>query len=173
MVRLNIARETNKVAFEHLREAIRRNDALVYGEPPGMPMPVRHPYAALQLEQGNVEEALGTYADDLGYTDRVARASQHPNNVFSLHGYYECLTRLGRTGRGKDRIATAQDGVSGGGCRDQIVLLLPPEYARRAGEWSCEWRQEERLLCVRTTKGMVKEEADQEGTQDWVYCYAS
>ena len=107
-------------AFDHLREAIRRNDALVYGEPPGdyspsfclqkpfadaalagMPMPVRHPYAALQLEQGDVEEALKTYADDLGYTDRIARASQHPNNVFSLHGYYECLTRLGRTEEAK------------------------------------------------------------------------
>lgn len=26
----------------------------------------------------------------------LARACQHPGNVWSLHGYHECLTRLGK-----------------------------------------------------------------------------
>ena len=28
--------------------------------------------------------------------DTVPRACQHPNNVWALHGYHECLQRLGR-----------------------------------------------------------------------------
>jgi hypothetical protein len=59
--------------------------------------PTRHAYGALLLEQGNVEQALGTYAADLGLDATLPRACQHPNNVWSLHGYHECLTRLGRT----------------------------------------------------------------------------
>jgi tetratricopeptide (TPR) repeat protein len=83
-------------AFEHLRLSIERYDNLVYGEPWSWMQPVRHAYAALQLERGNVEEALKTYAADLGYDTSLARACQHPNNVWGLHGYHECLTRLGR-----------------------------------------------------------------------------
>ena len=64
-------------------------------------MPVRHAYAALQLEQGNVDEALKTYADDLGFTDTLARAHQHPNNVWALHGYHECMTKLGKEDQAK------------------------------------------------------------------------
>jgi len=37
------------------------------------------------------------YAADLGLDATLARARQHPNNVWSLHGYHECLLRLGRT----------------------------------------------------------------------------
>jgi len=36
------------------------------------------------------------YAADLGLDDTLRRCCQHPNNVWSLHGYHECLTRLGR-----------------------------------------------------------------------------
>ncbi len=28
--------------------------------------------------------------------DTLGRPRQHPNNVWSLHGYHECLGRLGR-----------------------------------------------------------------------------
>ena len=31
------------------------------------------------------------------WTRRLSRPCQHPNNVWSLHGYHECLQRLGRT----------------------------------------------------------------------------
>ncbi|ORX38875.1 TPR domain protein [Kockovaella imperatae] len=84
-----------QAAFEHLREAMKRYDGLVYGEPWSWMMPVRHAYAALQLQQGHIEEALKTYEDDLGYSSTLALAHQHPNNVWALHGYHECVTRLG------------------------------------------------------------------------------
>lgn len=58
--------------------------------------PPRHAYAALQLEQGHVEEAARAYAEDLGFLTTLPRATRHPNNVWALHGYHECLTRLGR-----------------------------------------------------------------------------
>lgn len=59
-------------------------------------LPTRHAYAALMLEQGHVEEAAAAYAQDLGLDDALTRAHQHPNNVWALHGYHECLVRLGR-----------------------------------------------------------------------------
>lgn len=63
----------------------------------GWMQPSRHAYAALLLEQGRVEDAAKAYAADLGFDDTLPRARQHPNNVWALHGYHECLTRLGRT----------------------------------------------------------------------------
>ena len=57
--------------------------------------PVRHAYGALLLEQGHVKEALKAYRADLGIDGTLPRALQHPSNVWALHGYYECLTRLG------------------------------------------------------------------------------
>ena len=61
--------------------------------------PTRHAYGALLLEQGRVEEAEAVYRADLGLDDTLARACQHPGNVWSLHGYHECLTRLGKPSR--------------------------------------------------------------------------
>jgi tetratricopeptide (TPR) repeat protein len=83
-------------AFALLREAISRDDNLPYDEPWGWMQPTRHAYGALLLEQGRVEEAEAVYLADLGLDDTLARANQHPNNVWSLHGYHECLTRLGK-----------------------------------------------------------------------------
>jgi hypothetical protein len=42
------------------------------------------------------EAAIAVYAADLGQDSTLPRACQHPNNVWSLHGYHECLGRLGR-----------------------------------------------------------------------------
>ena len=38
----------------------------------------------------------GGYAADLGLDPTLSRPCQHPGNVWSLHGYHECLQRLGR-----------------------------------------------------------------------------
>ncbi|OBB73816.1 tetratricopeptide repeat protein [Mycolicibacterium monacense] len=84
-------------AFEHLRRAIERDDSLPYDEPWGWMQPTRHAYGALLIEQGRVEDAATVYAADLGLDPQLARSSQHPGNVWSLHGYHECLQRLGRT----------------------------------------------------------------------------
>jgi len=83
-------------AFAHLRESIRLDDGLAYDEPWGWMQPTRHAYGALLLEQGHVEEAEAVYRADLGLDDSLARAYQHPENVWSLHGYHECLVRLGK-----------------------------------------------------------------------------
>jgi tetratricopeptide (TPR) repeat protein len=84
-------------AFAHLRKAIELDDSLPYDEPWGWMSPTRHAYGALLLEQGHVEEAAQVYAADLGLDPTLARPCQHPGNVWSLHGYHECLQRLGRT----------------------------------------------------------------------------
>ncbi|MCV7175537.1 tetratricopeptide repeat protein [Mycolicibacterium sphagni] len=84
-------------AFGHLRRAIALDDSLPYDEPWGWMQPTRHAYGALLLEQGRVEEAAGVYAADLGLDPTLSRPCQHPGNVWSLHGYHECLQRLGRT----------------------------------------------------------------------------
>lgn len=84
-------------AFAHLRHAIELDDALPYDEPWGWMQPTRHAYGALLLEQGRVEEAAQVYAADLGLDPTLSRPCWHPNNVWSLHGYHECLQRLGRS----------------------------------------------------------------------------
>jgi tetratricopeptide (TPR) repeat protein len=83
-------------AFEFLRRAIELDDGLAYDEPWAWMQPARHAYGALLLEQGLVAEAEAVYRADLGLDDTLARACQHPGNVWSLHGYHECLLRLGK-----------------------------------------------------------------------------
>jgi tetratricopeptide (TPR) repeat protein len=83
-------------AFANLRLAIERDDALPYDEPWGWMQPARHAYGALLLEQGHLEEAAAAYAADLGFDATLSRSCQHPGNVWSLHGYHECLQKLGR-----------------------------------------------------------------------------
>jgi tetratricopeptide (TPR) repeat protein len=82
-------------AFEQLRQAVSLSDSLPYDEPWGWMQPVRHALGALLLEQGRVQEAAQVYRADLGLDGTLSRASQHPDNVWSLHGYVECLHRLG------------------------------------------------------------------------------
>jgi tetratricopeptide (TPR) repeat protein len=83
-------------AFEHLRKSIELDDNLPYDEPWGWMQPTRHAYGALLLEQGRVAEAEAVYRADLGLDDTLPRACQHPGNVWSLHGYHECLVALGK-----------------------------------------------------------------------------
>ena len=83
-------------AFDHLRRSVMLDDNLPYDEPWGWMQPVRHALGALLLEQNRVEDAAAVYRADLGLDSTLPRACQHPDNVWSLHGYYECLHRLGR-----------------------------------------------------------------------------
>lgn len=82
--------------FTALRRAIELDDTLPYDEPWGWMQPTRHAYGALLLEQGRIEEAERVYRADLGLDPTVPRSQHHPNNVWALHGYHECLTRLGK-----------------------------------------------------------------------------
>ena len=74
-------------AFEHLREAVRRDDALNYDEPWGWMQPARHALGALLLEQKEYAEAEDAYREDL---------RRHPNNPWALHGLAESLDKQGK-----------------------------------------------------------------------------
>jgi tetratricopeptide (TPR) repeat protein len=84
------------IAFGHLRRAVQLDDGLPYDEPWGWMQPARHAYGALLLEQDRVTEAEAVYRADLGVDGTLARACQHPGNLWSLHGYHECLVRQGK-----------------------------------------------------------------------------
>jgi tetratricopeptide (TPR) repeat protein len=85
-----------EMSFKRLQDAVAFEDELPFAEPWGWMLPARHAYAALSLEQGYVERAAIAYAEDLGLHITPKRAHQHPNNIWALHGYHECLLRLQR-----------------------------------------------------------------------------
>lgn len=93
---LEYRRGNYKVSFASLRQAVHEEDNLHYSEP-GWMLPSRHAYAALLLEQDHVAEAAEVYAEDLALSCKLIGPHRHPNNVWALHGYHECMTRLGRT----------------------------------------------------------------------------
>ena len=93
---LDYRRGDIEAGFAHLRQAVSLDDNLPYDEPWGWMQPVRHALGALLLEQGRVEEALVEYRADLGFDSVLKRSSQHPDNVWSLSGYHECLERTGQ-----------------------------------------------------------------------------
>jgi tetratricopeptide (TPR) repeat protein len=94
---LEYRRGNHDVAFAHLRKSVELDDALPYDEPWGWMQPTRHALGALLLEQGRAEEAEAVYRSDLGLDGKLSRACQHLENVWSLHGLYECLSRRGET----------------------------------------------------------------------------
>ena len=79
-------------AFEHLREAVRRDDGLNYDEPWGWMQPARHALGALLLEQGQYEECEAVYREDL---------KRHPKNPWALQGLAESLRKQGKTDEAK------------------------------------------------------------------------
>ena len=92
--------------------------------------PTRHAYGALLLEQGHVEEAAQVYAADLGLDPTLSRPCQHPGNVWSLHGYHECLSGSGRTAEAG--IIGQQLELAGpSGCADHRVVRLPARGGRK------------------------------------------
>jgi tetratricopeptide (TPR) repeat protein len=80
-----------ELAFEHLRESVRRDDNLMYTEPWAWMHPPRHALAALLAAQGQFAEAEDVYRTDLGLNGKLQRCAQHPDNVWALHGLVECL----------------------------------------------------------------------------------
>jgi tetratricopeptide (TPR) repeat protein len=84
-------------AFAHLQRSIELDDTLPYDEPWAWMQPARHALGALLLEQERLVEAEAVYRADLGLDHTLSRACQHPDNVWSLHGFHECLSRLGKT----------------------------------------------------------------------------
>jgi tetratricopeptide (TPR) repeat protein len=92
---LNYHKGNYERAFASLREAVDRDDNLEYVEPWAWMHPPRHALAALLAEQGNFIEAEQIYRDDLGLSGRIQRCAQHPDNVWALRGFAECLEHCG------------------------------------------------------------------------------
>ena len=92
---LEYRRENYDVAFDRLRECVALYDGLKYTEPWAWMQPPRHALGALLMEQGHVEEASAVYRADLGIDNTLMRPAQHPDNIWALHGYVECLEKQG------------------------------------------------------------------------------
>lgn len=75
-------------AFAHLRNAVAREDALVYDEPPAWMLPVRHALGALLMSDGRYEEAEAVYRRDL---------QKNRGNGWALLGLQKSLEAQGRT----------------------------------------------------------------------------
>lgn len=75
-------------AADHLSEAVRLEDTLLYGEPPEWTIPTRHELGAVLLAAGRPEEAERVWREAL---DRF------PENGWSLHGLADALEAQGRT----------------------------------------------------------------------------
>ena len=77
--------------LNHLRNAVELDDGLAYEEPWSWPQPTRHALGALLMEARKYDEAEAVYRADLGLDGQLPRPSQHPKNVWALHGLHECL----------------------------------------------------------------------------------
>lgn len=93
---LEYRKGNHETAFSALRKAVELEDALPYSDPPPWMQPVRHALGGLLLEQGRVSEAEQVYKEDLGIAEGFPRRKARLNNVWSLHGLHECLTRSGK-----------------------------------------------------------------------------
>ncbi len=88
-------------AFAILREGIVVEDQLIYDEPPGWMLPVRHALGALLVESGEFVEAEKLYREDLEF---------NRGNGWALVGLRESLVGQGKMGEAMkldDRISAA------------------------------------------------------------------
>ena len=74
-------------AWSALRRGIEAEDRLIYDEPPGWMLPVRHAMGALLMSAGKPAEAERLYRED---------QERHPGNTWSLIGLQKCLAAQNR-----------------------------------------------------------------------------
>lgn len=87
------ARGDHAAAAVHLREAVRREDALVYGEPPDWTVPVRQELGEALLAAGRPAEAERAFREEL---------ERFPENGWSLRGLARSLREQGREAEAAD-----------------------------------------------------------------------
>lgn len=85
-----------KDAITMLQQAVKKEDALRYSEPPDWFVPVRHALGAILLHDGQAAEAEKVYREDL---------RQWPDNGWSLHGLTASLAAQGK----KDEAAKVRE----------------------------------------------------------------
>jgi tetratricopeptide (TPR) repeat protein len=112
MLSAEIGFRTGRVreSFAAFDRAVALCDSLPYDEPWGWMQPPRHAYGALMLEHADglladaskeggqevvrlVRTAAELYESDLGLNKKLPRSQWHPNNIWALRGYVECLDR--------------------------------------------------------------------------------
>ena len=126
--------------LDHLRRSVALDDALLYDEPWGWMQPTRHALGALLMEVRKFDEAEAIYRADLGLDDTLARACQHPKNVWSLHGLHECLVQRGELTEAKhvklelDRAAARATVPIRASCYCRSTAAAPAEAARELAE---------------------------------------
>ncbi|MDY0110018.1 MAG: hypothetical protein RBT60_08800 [Candidatus Krumholzibacteria bacterium] len=76
-------------AYAILREGVALEDNLVYDEPPGWMLPVRHALGALMMADGRHAECEGVYREDL---------ARNRDNMWALTGLRLALAAQGKTG---------------------------------------------------------------------------
>ena len=69
------------------------------------------------------------YRADLGLDDTLGRATQHPNNMWSLFGLHECLVARGATAEAVTGAAPARSRQRPRRHPHRRQLLLPPGRA--------------------------------------------
>jgi tetratricopeptide (TPR) repeat protein len=84
---IRIREGKTEIGLAELREAVRREDALKYDEPPDWIHPVRHPLGAILLAEGRAAEAEQVYREDL---------KKLPDNGWSLFGLARSLELQGK-----------------------------------------------------------------------------
>jgi tetratricopeptide (TPR) repeat protein len=82
-------------AVGHLRDAVRAEDDLTYGEPPDWSVPVRQEFGIVLLQAGRAAEAEAAFREDL---------ERFPENGWSLHGLARALRAQGRTAEAEDAV---------------------------------------------------------------------
>lgn len=90
------ARDDLPGAVTELQEAVRSEDALLYGEPPEWSVPVRQELGALLLKAGRAAEAEAAFRADL---------ERFRENGWSLYGLAESLRAQGRTAEADEVMA--------------------------------------------------------------------
>lgn len=78
----------SEAAFAKVREAVAAEDQLVYDEPPGWMLPVRHALGAILLAGGEAAQAEAVYREDL---------ADWRENAWSLLGLEQALRAQGKT----------------------------------------------------------------------------
>jgi tetratricopeptide (TPR) repeat protein len=87
------ARGDHDSAIDRLREAVAREDALLYGEPPELTVPARQELGAVLLRAGRPAEAEQAFREDLG---------RFRENGWSLHGLAQSLRMQGRSAEAEE-----------------------------------------------------------------------
>ena len=82
------ARKDHATAVSVLEAAVRKEDALTYGEPPEWTVPPRQDLGVILLAAGRPSDAARAFREDL---------SKFPENGWSLRGLAEALRAMGKT----------------------------------------------------------------------------